>query len=1007
MIIIKFTIFHDIEKPFTTIVNRLVALPIEFAAIVLFLTIKRISLKQRLEILAASLVGDLFFDDLHKTIYATDASVYRKIPLAVAYPETTKDIQVLIKFATDQEVSLIPRTAGTSLAGQCVGEGIVVDVSKHFTEILQLDTTNKTVTVQPGVVRDELNEFLKPHGLFFGPNTSTSNRCMIGGMVGNNSSGTTSIQYGVTRDKVLSMECLLSDGSEVTFAAISSEMFLEKAMLNSLEGSIYKEIYQALKNKEVQAEIHSQFPKPEIHRRNTGYAIDELLKASVFGGEAPFNMCSLLAGSEGTLAFTTAITLKLDDLPPPKTAMLVTHYDTLQNGLLDVVHVMKHELYTCELMDDIILDRTKENAMYRPYRFFVKGAPKAMLLLEVKATTESVLNEKLKTIEATIVKSGLSYHNVVLKGDEIAKALHLRKAGLGLLGNMVGDKKAVACIEDTAVALQDLPTYIKEFTQIMESYNQKAVYYAHAGAGELHLRPILNLKTSEGVGYFRKITTDVARLVKKYKGSFSGEHGDGIVRAEFIPMLIGEKNYALLKLIKNTFDPKHIFNPGKITEAYKMDASLRTIPDAPTPEIDTILNFEDSQGIIRLAEKCNGSGDCRKSAAASGTMCPSYQATKNEKDTTRARANALREVLTNNKAPNKFDSEQLKEVFDLCISCKACGSECPSNVDMATSKAEFLYQYQKSNGVSRSTKLFAKSSSYNKIGAKMPGLVNSLYANRITAGLIKKVGGIATQRNIPKLTIWKGELQNVPKKLNGKKVLLYIDEFSKYLDGDIAQDALDLLLGLGYEVTVIDHLDSARALISKGFLEEAKEAINTSVAYLGPKVSKTIPLLGIEPSAILGFRDEFLRLADDVQTARKVSEYTFLLEEFLASEFEAGCISQEIFTDEPQEIRIHVHCHQKALGNQKTTFDVLNFPKHFKPTLITSGCCGMAGSFGYEKDHYEVSMDIGELRLFPAVRKAESTTIIAANGTSCRHQIKDGTQREALHPITILKNALV
>ena len=438
-----------------------------------------------------------------------------------------------------------------------------------------------------------------------------------------------------------------------------------------------------------------------------------------------------------------------------------------------------------------------------------------------------------------------------------------------------------------------------------------------------------------------------------------------------------------------------------------MDVSLRNDYKQDPPTINTAFNFDDSQGILRLAEKCNGSGDCRKTAAASGMMCPSYHATKNEKDTTRARANVLREVLTTNDAKNKFDSSQLKEVFDLCISCKACGSECPSNVDMATSKAEFLYQYQKTHGVSRSTKLFAQSSKYTSLAAKMPTLANALYTNKNTARIIKKIAGVAPQRGLPKLNLWERRKKEIPVSPNGKKVFLYIDEFSKYLDGSIAQDAIELLFGLGYEVAVVDHLDSARALISKGFLQQAKVCATQNIAYFKSKVSKTIPLLGIEPSAILGFRDEFLRLVDDRAAASHVSKHVYLLEEFLASEFEKGEISKTLFTQAPAQIKIHVHCHQKALGSQKSTFDVLNFPTHYSPTLITSGCCGMAGSFGYEKEHYDVSMKIGALRLFPAVLKAKQNTIIAANGTSCRHQIKDGTQREALHPITILKNALL
>ncbi|CAI8286049.1 MAG: Anaerobic glycerol-3-phosphate dehydrogenase subunit C [Flavobacteriaceae bacterium] len=388
-------------------------------------------------------------------------------------------------------------------------------------------------------------------------------------------------------------------------------------------------------------------------------------------------------------------------------------------------------------------------------------------------------------------------------------------------------------------------------------------------------------------------------------------------------------------------------------------------------------------------------------------MCPSYHATKNEKDTTRARANVLREVLTTNDANNKFDSKQLKEVFDLCISCKACGSECPSNVDMATSKAEFLYQYQKTHGVSRATKLFANSSKYTSVAAKMPRLTNALYTNKSAARIIKSIAGIAPQRSLPKLNLWKRQHKEVSANPKGKKVLLYIDEFSKYLDGGITQDAIDLLLGLGYQVAVVDHLDSARALISKGFLKQAKVCATENITYFKSKVSNTIPLLGIEPSAVLGFRDEFLRLVDDIDAATYVSKHVYLLEEFLASEFEKGMLSKTLFTNVPAQIKIHVHCHQKALSNQKHTFDILNFPTNYSPTLITSGCCGMAGSFGYEKEHYKVSMQIGGLRLFPAIKKAEPSTIIAANGTSCRHQIKDGTQRQALHPITILKNALV
>ncbi|WP_263649828.1 FAD-binding and (Fe-S)-binding domain-containing protein [Rasiella rasia] len=967
-------------------------------------------MNKELQQLSNELEGELHHDMLHKSLYATDASVYRMLPLAVAFPKTTKDIQHLILFAAKHKTSIIPRTAGTSLAGQCVGEGIVVDVSKHFTKIISVDETAKTVTVQPGVIRDELNAYLAPFNLFFGPNTSTSNRCMIGGMVGNNSSGTTSIQYGVTSDKVIQLKTILSNGDEVTFSSSSKEDFNLKKNLPSLEGSIYNMLFSELSSESVKRVIREEFPKQEIHRRNTGYAVDALLDTSIFSAsEADFNMCKLLCGSEGTLAFTTEITLQLDTLPPQKQAIIATHYNSLEACLNDVNKVMQHTLYTCEMIDDVILNCTKDNKTYEPYRFFVQEDPKALLLLEVRDQTTEALNNQIETLLQTIQQSGLSYAAPILRDHEITMAMELRKAGLGLLGNMVGDEKAVACIEDTAVALEDLPEFIKEFSQIMDRFNQDAVYYAHAGAGELHLRPILNLKDPEGVRLFRAITTEVAQLTKKYRGSFSGEHGDGIVRAEFLEMQIGTQNFKLLQRIKKCFDPENIFNPGKITDALPMDKHLRT--DYTPTEVTTALNFDDSQGILRLAEKCNGSGDCRKSEHATGGMCPSYQATKNEKDTTRARANMLREALSQSDHTNKFNSEELKKVFDLCIGCKACASECPSNVDMATAKLEFLYQYQKANGISRATRLFGKSSLYNKKAARFPLLANWAFTNSITSSWIKTWSGVSKHRTLPTINM-KGvnKVRSVLKNRDQNMQVhayIFVDEFSKYLDSNLVYDAFLLLNSLGYKVKLILELDSARALLSKGLLNEAKIEIDKNVSALNNCITSETPLLGIEPSAILGFRDEYLRLASDVASAKKISENTMLIEEFIALEASKGSITAESFNEEARDIKIHVHCHQKALSNQKVTFDILNLPRNYKPTIIPSGCCGMAGSFGYEKEHYDVSMKIGELKLFPAVRKASEATIIAANGTSCRHQIKDGTAREAQHPISILANALV
>ena len=962
--------------------------------------------KIKLEEIGNKLSGSLVYDDLHKALYATDASVYRKIPLAVAYPKDEKDLQILIEFATSNHLTLIPRTAGTSLAGQCVGDGIIVDVSKYFTNILAFDELNKTITVEPGVVRDELNLFLKPFGLFFGPNTSTSNRCMIGGMVGNNSSGSTSIRYGVTRDKVLQIDGVLSDGSLVSFKELTSKEFKLKTLIKSLEGSIYASIYNELSQELVQQEIKNQFPKPSIHRRNTGYAVDELLDSDLFGGkDASINIAKLLSGSEGTLVFSTAITLQLDTLQPKESVIIASHFESIKESLKATVLAMNHELYACELMDKVILDCTKNNREQAKNRFFIKGDPEAILMLEVSGDTKEEAQKKADELISNLNENNFGYHHPKVVGENIKRMFNLRKAGLGLLGNIIGDKKAVACIEDTAVDLNDLPNYIDEFTKIMDKYQQKAVYYAHAGAGELHLRPILNLKKSEDVSLFRKITTETALLVKKYQGSFSGEHGDGIVRAEFIPLMIGEKNYQLLRRIKKSFDPKNVFNKGKITDAFPMDKSLRYSIDRKEPEVKTIQDFSDNQGILKLAEKCNGSGDCRKPASAGGAMCPSYRATKDEKDTTRARANTLREFLTNSKKSNKFNHQELKEVFDLCLSCKACASECPSNVDVAALKSEFLYQYQEENGYSFRNSMFANNVKYNKIGSLFPSLTNLV----LNTFLTKFIMGISLKRSVPKLTSktlksWYNKQTHSSSK---KIIYIFCDEFTNFYDTEIGKDTVIVLKRLGYNPTFIKHPESGRSFISKGFLKEAKVVANKNVSIFKDLITNKTPLIGIEPSAILTFRDEYIRLADDVNSAKIIAKNTFTIEEFLQNEFEKGNIRANQFTTEKKSIKIHGHCHQKALSSTQATFSILNIPENYSPTIMNTGCCGMAGSFGYEKEHYKISMQVGEDTLFPKIRNTSKETEIIASGTSCRHQILDGTKRQAKHPITVLREALI
>ena len=966
--------------------------------------------------LSQQLEGEIFFDDTMRILYATDASAYRELPLAVAIPKSIDDLKKLIQFAHEEKTSLIPRTAGTSLAGQVVGDGIVVDVSKHFTKILEFNKEEGWIRVQPGVVRDELNLFLKPHGLLFGPETSTANRAMIGGMVGNNSCGSNSVVYRSTREHLLEVKALLSNGTETEFGALSINEFHAKCEGDTLESRIYKTVRSLLSNYENQIEIRKEFPKKTVERRNTGYAVDILLESAPFtAGGADFNFCNLIAGSEGTLAFITEIKLNLVPLPPKETGLLCVHFNSIDESLHANLIALKYKPSASELIDHYILECTKNNIEQQKNRFFVQGDPGAILVIEFTREKKEEIIETAKKVEEEMRASGFGYYFPLLFGNDTKKIWTLRKAGLGLLGNLPGDDKAVPVIEDTAVDVHDLPNYIREFNEILKKHNLYSVHYAHAGSGELHLRPIINLKTKEGNRLFRIIAEEIAALVKKYNGSLSGEHGDGRLRGEFIRQMVGEKNYELLKQIKYTWDPESIFNPNKIVDTPPMNTMLRYAPEQETPAFNTVFRFH-NQDILQHAEQCNGSGDCRKTHLSGGTMCPSYMATRNEKDTTRARANILREMLTNSTKLNRFDHEEIKDVMDLCLSCKGCKSECPSNVDMAKLKAEFLQHYYDANGVPFRSKLIANFSKSAKLGSIAPVLYNFAVTTSAISNLIKKVSGFNVKRSMPTLyrtTLkkwWKKHraISRKPPAISKKKVYLFCDEFTNYNDTEIGIKSILLLENLGYEVIIPEHGESGRAWLSKGLVREAKRIANKNIDLLKNIITAETPLIGIEPSAILTFRDEYIDLANDDQfeAAKELAKHVWQIDEFIASEIEKGNITKENFTKEKKDIKLHGHCQQKALSSVAPSVKILSLPENYLVDVIPSGCCGMAGSFGYEKEHYDISMKIGELVLFPAVRNSNDETIIAAPGTSCRHQIKDGTGRKALHPVEVLYDAL-
>jgi len=962
---------------------------------------------RKLATLKHQLTGELYDSALVKTLYATDASVYRELPYAVAIPKTTDDIKQLVEFAKANTIPLIPRAAGTSLAGQCVGDGIVVDVSKYMNTILEINTQDQWVRVQPGVVRDHLNAFLKPYGFFFGPNTSTANRCTMGGMVGNNSCGSTSIVYGATRDHTLAVKTILSDGSAVEFSALTKDEFSAKTKGSTLEAALYKQIFSELNTSKIQNQISDGYPKASITRRNTGYAVDALLDTNVFKDtEEAFNFSKLLCGSEGTLAFTTELKLQIVPLPKPFQVVLNAHFNSISESLQATLIAMKQAPSACELMDKTILECTKDNISQQKNRFFVEGDPEAILMVEFRGDTIEEAKQQAQTLELNLKKLDLGFAYPLVEGQDCDKVWELRKAGLGLLANIPGDAKAVACIEDTAVALEDLPLYIEAFTSLMKTYNQKAVYYAHAGAGELHLRPVLNLKSSKDVALFRSISEASATLVKSFKGALSGEHGDGRVRSEFIPLVLGEDNYQLLKRIKSTWDPLALFNPGKIVDAVAMDTALRYEADTDIPKVDTLYNFESTGGLLSTVEKCNGSGDCRKLSFAGGTMCPSYRATMDEKDSTRGRANVLREFLTQNTKENPFDHPEIKDAMDLCVSCKACKSECPSNVDMASLKAEFLFQYQKSNPVSLRTKLIAHNAKLNSIARHFSGVYNFI-AN---TSWFKTLIGVHPNRSLPSLnsTTLRQWFASYQQKEHPKKVYLFCDEYTNHYDVEIGKKSIILLNSLGYHVLMTAHSESARAYISKGFLEQAKAIATANIKTFNALINTTTPLLGIEPSAILGFRDEYPNLVDSVlkPKAENLAKNVFTIEEFLAHEMKANTIDVSKFTTASKTIYYHGHCHQKALSSNSYALTTLGIPANFTVQPIDAGCCGMAGAFGYEKEHYELSQQIGEDRLFPTLRTIDSNALVAASGTSCRHQIKDGLNKTALHPIEVLYNAL-
>ena len=961
---------------------------------------------------------EILTDSVHKVAYATDASVYREIPYGVAYPKDEEDMRWLLSEARRRGTSIIARAGGTSIAGQVVGKGIVADVSKHMNRILEINAEEKYAWVEPGVVRDELNIACKPYGLFFSPETSTSNRCCIGGMVGNNSCGTHSLIYGSTRPHVLEADGILSDGSRVHFAEYTiaeleerfgNEFWKNKdgedadLQVGCLEEKIYAQLIRWALDEETRTLIADTYPDKELTRRSCGYAIDEAIEdlcdESKPLRERRINLCRLIAGSEGTLALLSRIKVSLDPLPLKEVMVVCAHCTSLDAAFEANLIALAHHPTAVELMDGEILTLARQNAEFRMQNVgFIHGEPAALLISELRAETRDAMDRQADAIEKALIESGLVNHCTRVYGSDVAKVWNLRKAGLGILNGMPGDAKPTGVIEDTAVAAKRLPAYMRDFRAMLERLGASCVFYGHISTGELHLRPILNLKTEEGKRLFRQIAHETTLLVRKHRGTISGEHGDGRLRGEFIPLQYGEKTYELMRAVKNCWDADRIFNPHKIVDTPRMDEYLRADRSVTGNEL------------LCRVEQCNGAADCRKSTLIGGTMCPAYKVSGDELQATRARANVMREWLQHS---DQISESDLKEVLSSCLACKACKRECPSGVDMTRLRAEVLQKLYDKHGTPLRTWMVAHNGDIQRLGAMMPGIYNWFASNRWTSGILKKIAGFAPERKIPEVRKGDFRSQNADCRLQ-KRVYFFLDEFTRYQEPELAETFVRLMNRLGYEVIVPKHTESGRAAISKGCLRQAKRYAEKNIRMLKDLISAETPLVGIEPSCILSFRDEYPDIVGPEyrEAAKDMAGHCMLFDEFMMREVEAGRIKPEQFSDMPAEIWLHGHCHQKALVGVEKTAALLNLPAKTTVHVIPSGCCGMAGSFGYEKTHYRTSIAIGEMILFPAVREAvknnsiDHPVLIAAPGTSCRTQIYDGTGIKALHPIEILYRML-
>jgi len=944
--------------------------------------------------------GEVRSDRYNRLLYATDASLYQMEPVCVIFPTSPEDVQHVLQVASRARVPVMPRGGGTGLSGQTVNHAIVLDFSRAMAGVLEFNAEEQWVRAQPGIVLTELNKQAARHGLLYGIDPSTQNRATIGGGVGNNSCGAHSIVYGKTIDNVLSIDAVLADSTLTSFSEVDGAALGAKLALPGLEGEIYRELRRI--GVEQAEEIERRFAK--IPRRVSGYNLDDFVRDS-----GPMDVARMVVGSEGTLAVITEAKLHLHKLPRFK-GIAAVHFQTLVEAAEGTIAALEHPVASIELIDSVIVERCRAHSGFRSLADFVEGEPGGILLIEMTGDTGDEVAHKLDALKTDLGRKNLGYYTFTTTDAATQRDIwRMREAGQGLITSVRGPLKAATFVEDAAVAPEKLPEYIKRFQEIVAGNDTEAAYYGHASVGCLHIRPMVNPKTSQGLDRMEKIAREVADLVLEFGGSLSGEHGDGIVRGVFTEHMFGPSLTNAFREVKRTFDPDNLLNPGKIIDTPGFRENLRLEPDAQAWEPVTLLDFTFEGGLAAAVDQCTGQGACRK---MDGGMCPSYMVTLEEEHSTRGRANLLRLAFSGVLPQDEFTSERMHAALDLCVECKACKAECPTGVDMAKIKYEVLAQRIAKNGVPLRARLFAQINTASRLTAPFGGVANFVSGIKPLRVAMQRFVGIAAQRPLPRFATrtfpaWFRRRGATAPGARGEAVFFH-DTFTDYYHPEVGQAAVRILEALGYSVVLAERTGCCgRPAISKGLLSTARNWARRNVDALLPYAQRGVPIIGVEPSCLLTFRDEYPELLRD-EDSRTVAAQAYLLDELLArlAAEEPEEVAAIFRDDVARDVLLHAHCHQKAIVGPEPTLRVLSLVPGYKASLVETSCCGMAGSFGFEAEHYEMSKAMGSLKLFPAVEAASPDTAIAITGVSCRQQIGHFTSRTPRHAIELVADAL-